>query len=434
MPYAFCHISGKLAVTFHALHKEYGPVVRTAPNELSFIEPEALRTIYAERTKLCPVFKKNYDAFNETRNQIAHSVFIAGDSDHARMRKIINHAFSERALRDQEPRIQSQVQTLILGLDSARTKTGIVDLNEWYNCAAFDIIADAAFGEPFNTLQEPTYRSWLYLIGMTWKAITFASAIKSIAPRLYIFRRLIPTGRMLQKEVDKFNLILDRVRERMVVETGRIDLLSLVMKNNTNEKEKMTDQEVISNATLFVAAGTETVTTLLSALTYLLTRHGRIMKKLSEEIRNSFLNESLITVQSVSQLQYLTACIQEALRLFPPIPEGLPRVVPSGGEDICGQRIPGGVCALLDSSRMHLSTILQLTSGRLSYKSVTWQPVYLHPTLQTRSPSYLNAGLESTRDFLPTRSKHRSRFLLVHAIVSVKGKNKDPLSLLGNHN
>ena len=184
---------------------------------------------------------------------------------------------------------------------------------------------------------------------MTWKAITFASAIKSIAPRLYIFRRLIPTGRMLQKEVDKFNLILDRVRERMVVETGRIDLLSLVMKNNIDEKEKMTDQEVISNTTLFVAAGTETATTLLSALTYLLTRHGRIMDKLSEEICNSFPNESMITVQSVSQLQYLTACIQETLRLFPPIPEGLPRVVPSGGEDICSQRIPGGVRVSLHS-------------------------------------------------------------------------------------
>ena len=146
-------------MTFHGLHKEYGSVVRTAPNELFFIEPEALRTIYAERTKLCPVFKKNYDTFYETRNQIAHSVFIAGNGDHARMRKIINHAFSERALRDQEPRIQDQVQTLIQGLDSARAKTRIVDLNEWYNCAAFDIIADAAFGEPFNTLQETTYRS-----------------------------------------------------------------------------------------------------------------------------------------------------------------------------------------------------------------------------------------------------------------------------------
>ena len=343
LPYAFCHVTGKLAVTFHALHREYGPVVRTAPNELSFIEPAALRAIYAERRKLRPVFRKNYDTFNETRNQISHSVFIARDNDHARMRKIINHAFSDRALRDQEPRIQRHVQTLIQKLDLEQSRRGILDINEWFNCAAFDIIADAAFGEPFDTLQEPTYRSWLYLIGMTWKAITFASAIKSIAPPLYLFRRLIPTGFMLQKEVDKFNLVLDRVRQRMVLETSRIDLLNLVMKHNVDEKENMTDQEVVSNATLFVAAGTETVTTLLSALTYLLTQDARVMKKLCSEIRKTFLDESSITVQSVSQLQFLMACIHEALRIFPPIPEGLPRIVPSEGEEICGTWVPGGV-------------------------------------------------------------------------------------------
>ena len=351
LPYAFCHVTGKLAVTFHALHQEYGPVIRTAPNELSFIEPGALRAIYAERRKLCPVFRKNYDTFNETRNQISHSVFIAGDSDHSRMRKIINHAFSDRALRDQEPRIQDHVQTLIQGLDSNRSKGGVLDINEWFNCAAFDIIADAAFGEPFNTLQEPTYRSWLYLIGMTWKAITFASAIKSIAPPLYLLRRLIPTGFMLQKEVDKFNLILDRVRKRMVLETNRDDLLTLVMRHNDNDTENMTDQEVISNATLFVAAGTETVTTVLSALTYLLTRDARVMEKLCDEIREGFLDENSITVQSVGQLQYLMACIHEALRLFPPIPEGLPRIVPSEGEEICGTWIPGGVCTFSHAHR-----------------------------------------------------------------------------------
>ncbi|KAL9117373.1 MAG: hypothetical protein Q9187_006094, partial [Circinaria calcarea] len=341
-PYAYCHVSGKLAVTFHELHQKYGSIIRVAPNELSFTEPEALKTIYAERRKSCPVFRKNYDTFNETRNQIAHSVFIAGDNDHSRMRKIINHAFSERALRDQEPRIQTHVETLITTLDLERSKTnGIVDLNKWYNYAAFDIIADAAFGEPFNTLQESTYRPWLSLMGKTWKAITFASAIKSIVPPLYFFRRLIPTGPYLQKEVDKFNLILDRVRKRMALGTTRISLLSLVV-NHNNEKEKMTEQEIISNTTLFVAAGTETVATLLSSLTYLLTRNDRVMQTLTKEIRNSFMNEYQITVQTVSQLPYLTACIREALRVFPPIPEGLPRVVPSEGEKISGHFIPGG--------------------------------------------------------------------------------------------
>ncbi|MCJ1381728.1 hypothetical protein MMC17_004839 [Xylographa soralifera] len=271
------------------------------------------------------------------------------------MRKIINHAFSERALRDQEPRIQTHVETLITSLDLIRSKTkGIVDLNEWYNCAAFDIIADAAFGEPFNTLQELTYRPWLSLIGKTWKAITFASAVKSLVPSLYLLRRLIPAGPYLQKEVDKFNLILDRVRKRMSLGTTRTSLLSLVLEHN-NEQESMTEQEIISNATLFVAAGTETVTTLLSSLTYLLTRDDRIMQNLILEIRNGFTNEQQMTVQNISQLPYLTACIKEALRVFPPIPEGLPRIVPFEDEEISGHFVPGGTFVQVSNFAASLS-------------------------------------------------------------------------------
>ncbi|KAL9045097.1 MAG: hypothetical protein Q9214_001823, partial [Letrouitia sp. 1 TL-2023] len=335
LPYAYCHVTGKLAVTFHELHQKYGPIVRTAPNELSFNQPEALEKIYGERGTSCPAFRKNYDTFNETRNQISKSVFIAGDSDHARMRKVINHAFSERALRDQEPRIQSHVQTLMRRLDTERhLKGGVVDLNEWYNFAAFDIIADAAFGEPFSTLEDPTYRPWINLIGKTWKAITLASA----------------------KEVNKFDLILNRVKERIAVGTDRIDLLSRVIKYN-DRKEKMTDQEIISNATLFVAAGTETVTTVLSALTYLVTQDARVMAKLATEIRDTFSDEESITVQSVSQLPYLTACIREALRRFPPIPEGLPRIVPSEGEEISGQWVPGGTFVQVSTLAACLSSI-----------------------------------------------------------------------------
>ena len=283
------------------------------------------------------------------------------------MRKIINYAFSERVLQDQEPQIQAHVETLIHELVEQSKQASAIDLNEWYNCTAFDIIADTALGEPFDTLQDPTHRLWLYLIGKTWKAIVYASAIKSIAPRLLLLRRFLPTGAMLQKEVDKFNLVLNRVKQRMIIgPSNRMDLLSSIMRKN-DRKERMTDQEIIANATLFVAAGTETVTTVLSALTYFLTKNKSIMEQLCKEVREAFSDESQITIQAVSRLQYMTACIQEALRLFPPIPEGLPRVVPAEGEDICGRWVPGGVLLAASLAFFQIClTILDLRSSQQS--------------------------------------------------------------------
>lgn len=89
-----------------------------------------MKTIYTETKKGRFVFRKNYDTFNETQNQIVHSVFIADDDDHSRMRKVINLAFPERGLRDQEPRIQTHIQSLIEQLECEMCKTsGVVDIN-----------------------------------------------------------------------------------------------------------------------------------------------------------------------------------------------------------------------------------------------------------------------------------------------------------------
>ena len=182
---------------------------------------------------------------------------------------------------------------------------------------------------------------------MTWKIIIFASALKSIASSLYILCRLLLIRWMLQKEVNKFNLILNRVREWMILESSHIDLLFLIIQhNNDDTKEYMMKQEIISNVTLFIAADIKTVTTLLFALTYLLTQNEWVRKRLTRKIQARFASESLITVQSVNKLQYLTTCIQETLWLFSLILEELSRVISSESEKICDRWISDEVCII----------------------------------------------------------------------------------------
>jgi cytochrome P450 len=64
------------------------------------------------------------------------------------------------------------------------------------------------------------------------------------------------------------------------------------------------------------------------------------MKKLTSEIRGAFKSEDEIDFVSVSTLPYLLACLDEALRIYPPVPIGLPRVVPKGGASIAGNYVP----------------------------------------------------------------------------------------------
>lgn len=84
-------------------------------------------------------------------------------------------------------------------------------------------------------------------------------------------------------------------------------------------------------------------------MTYLLLKNPETLKKLREEVRQSFKSEDEITFNSTNNLPYLKACIDEALRLYPPTAGGLPRRVPEGGATIAGSYVPEKVCEFISS-------------------------------------------------------------------------------------
>jgi cytochrome P450 len=68
------------------------------------------------------------------------------------------------------------------------------------------------------------------------------------------------------------------------------------------------------------------------------------MQRLQHEIRSSFQKFDDIDSMSTANLRYLQAVCMEGLRIFPPLPLGLPRIVPPGGDTVDGEFIPAGVC------------------------------------------------------------------------------------------
>lgn len=90
-------------------------------------------------------------------------------------------------------------------------------------------------------------------------------------------------------------------------------------------------------------AGSETTATLLAGVTYLLLSNPSTLHQLTEEVRSTFADEGEINMTSVNKLGYMLACLNEAMRVYPPVPTGLPRVVPSSGRTILGSQVPGKV-------------------------------------------------------------------------------------------
>lgn len=84
-------------------------------------------------------------------------------------------------------------------------------------------------------------------------------------------------------------------------------------------------EEFIATTGTLITAGSETTATLLSGVTHLLVTHPQKLEVLVREVRSSFSSEEEITFVSVNKLTYMLACLDEALRLYPPIPGAFPR-------------------------------------------------------------------------------------------------------------
>lgn len=82
------------------------------------------------------------------------------------------------------------------------------------------------------------------------------------------------------------------------------------------------------------------------------------MARLQEEVRSAFTRYEEIDSASTIPLKYLKAVAQEAMRIYPPLPFALPRVVPEPGCHVDGQFLPGGVRILLFSPLMSSSSMV----------------------------------------------------------------------------
>ena len=129
-----------------------GPVVRTAPNELSFNTLGSWRDIYGPRKGHQNFIKSDfYDGGNFADR--AHSIVSVRDPvEHAKMRKYLSNAFSDRSLKEQEYLVTEVVDRFIDQIGE-RGKDSL-DLVPWFNLATFDIIGSLAFGETFGGVES----------------------------------------------------------------------------------------------------------------------------------------------------------------------------------------------------------------------------------------------------------------------------------------
>lgn len=347
LPFIRSLISGTLVQDIEKLHRKYGPVLRIAPNEITFAKAEAWADIFSLRPGHLQ-FPKDPVWWARQPGQPESLISVPTIEGHARMRKLLSPGFTERALKTQEPIVQKYVRLLIERLrerstefEEAGSEEGFVlDIVPWLNYTTFDIFGDLGFGESFNCLEHSRYHPWIALLFNSAKAAGFVICTRFYPLINFLLMKCIPES-LMKMQRDHYRQIVDKVQRRLNWEVERADFMSHVIEHN--DEKGMTIEEIQATFMFLTTAGSETTATVLNGTLNYLTANPDKLAILAKEVRGSFAMEDEITLDALSGLPYLNAVISEALRLCPPVPIMLPRLVPQGGDTVCGMWMPAGV-------------------------------------------------------------------------------------------
>ncbi|KAI0388253.1 cytochrome P450 [Xylariaceae sp. FL0594] len=299
-------------VTFLDL-KKYGPVIRHGPNKLVFSSAEALHDIYNnERVTKSHVYEL-------TMSSGKPSIFSALDRQvHREKRRFIGQAINDRAMRSFEPTMVEEID-IFLGqlLQAARGSTS-VNMTDLTKRLGADIVGHLAFGYALNMQTDPTNR--FVLRGLAIGSYQNNSFMQfPLLKKLGLHNLLVLAGYSQRKKYKQ--LLQQMIMARLSQDKhAKNDLYSFVVDHLEDPSNRITTSELWSEALFFFPAGGDTATTAMSSLFFYLSRSCDAYGKLAREIRHTFAH--LADVRggpTLASCRYLRACIDEALRMSPPV-------------------------------------------------------------------------------------------------------------------
>ncbi|KAH8812646.1 cytochrome P450 ClCP1 [Xylogone sp. PMI_703] len=340
IPFVVSNIRGQLPFKVLEFHRKYGPVVRIAPDELAFADPQAWNDIYGMQPGRIQNQKDPY-AYTPQQPGFESGIVHANDAKHAHLRRIYGPAFTPKAVEEQAALLVKYANLLITQLKVAVEKNPVQDLSAWYDFAAFDLMGDFAFGEEFHCLDRGG--EYHFFVKTVFDGIVAGLQMQQLEwyRILSILKPLIPKSAMKPKEdMDRYTQeLVDRRIERGYI-PGKMDVFNYVLLNK-NEEDIPSLPELYENGITLVVAGSDTTSTLLTGTTFFLCMNPEKLQKAQKEVRTMFKEDGEITPKSVNELSYMLAVLCEAMRIFPPTGFGIPRLIASkGGQSVAGCWVP----------------------------------------------------------------------------------------------
>ena len=302
---------------FEALHKKYGKYVRVGPNDLSVTDADVHEAAFGHNTK----FRKSmwydnsrpFDSMHTTRDKALHD----------RRRRIWAPAFSDKALRDYEPKVKVFNNKLVERIKEHGT--GPINISKWFNLYSFDVMGRLAFGRDYGMLDSGERH---------WALNLLTEGMESAPARLpsWCFRILIGIPFAAQGLFKFLKFCRDELEWRINSKGEDSDITGWLLKAYKGFPNPADDPMFQGDCRLIVVAGSDTTAATMTFLFYELARKPEEAEKIRAELRP--LTKGEWGDIDIRNAPHLNGAINEALRLHPPVPSGWERGVPDGGAQI----------------------------------------------------------------------------------------------------
>lgn len=260
----------------------------------------------------------------------SHSVILLDEKPHLEQRKLMLPAFHGERMQ----RLAGLMGELSAGEVESWPLGASIQLHPRLQRLTLEIILRAVFGLERGSKLDS-------LRDLLTRILAFSeSPLSLLPPPPRLISRFTPMARFerLKAEVDE--LIFAVIDERRDAHSASEDVLAMLLSATHEDGSPMSDQELRDELMTALVAGHETTASQLTWAFERIAREPQVQERLHAEI------------ESGSGEDYMTATINEILRLRPVLPNAEPRLVKQPVE-IGGVRYPRGVALLANAHLLH---------------------------------------------------------------------------------
>lgn len=204
-------------------------------------------------------------------------------------------------------------------------------------------MGDFAFGESFKCLETTTSHLFVRVLFEGHDLGIILGQLERYKVWTLMQKVLPKSFFSTLQELDALLTALTRKRQEQGRIAGHADIYNYLLENKS--ADSLTFDQLKGNTWTLIFAGADTTATVLIFGSWALCKNPEVLRKVQAEVRGAFKDSSEINASSVNELKYMIAVLTEIIRMFPPGPSGLSRLISNAnGQSVAGHHVPHGVC------------------------------------------------------------------------------------------